>query len=130
MVKKYINADEFLPRSVYFYGNNFNEFKEFLADPKVQGVKIYLGRYYKGEATYDREVYNYCKLLFDNNTNEADRLLSMANSNVTTILAVTDSEGNVNTNKLINLGGLCPPKCMPSSYGNEAENRKDPLYHD
>ena len=122
MVQKYVNGDNYLPRSVYFYGNNFEELKNYLRDDAIKGIKVYFGRYYKDDSTSGRAVYNYLRKLYS--ATEADRLLSMAAYHVTAILAVTNENGEIDENKLINLGGLCPPKCVPSSYGTG----NDPLF--
>ncbi|MGB5026796.1 MAG: hypothetical protein WBO44_15690 [Saprospiraceae bacterium] len=122
MVQKYVNGDNYLPRSVYFYGKNFEELKNYLSDETIKGIKVYFGRYYKDSTTSDRSVYDYLRKLY--NESEADRLLSMASNHVTVILAVTNENGEIDVNKLINLGGLCPPKCIPGSYGTG----NDPLF--
>jgi len=91
-------------------------------DKNIKGIKIYFGRYYKDQT--DMSVYNYCQDLFENDGG-IEKFLSVASNHVTAIMAVTNDTGGIDQEKLLNLGGLCPPQCKPKSYEN-----KDPLYHD
>lgn len=131
MVKKFVSdmKDQNIARSVYFYNSSFKEFinnlilkfgESFNADI---GLKIYFGKYYDNT---DIKIYlkNYLNTMDDSVINQ---FLDENKNNVTAILAITKTNGEIDLKKgLLNLGGLCPPKCEPGCYNSKC----DPLYHD
>ena len=103
----------------FFQGDDLTKFRNYINASDVFGLRVYLGRYYNNDSDGDDIIKDYIKDLF-NNADERDKYLKNYEKTITTvILATTDMNGNPITDKLINLGGLCPPKCKPDGYNPE-----------
>lgn len=134
MVHKFTNDKPTFPRSTYFYGDNFDNLKDYISadSSKVKGIKIYFGSYYDDrDSAMVGEVYRYFEDVDLNGMNR-DTFLKYYSNHVTAIMAFTDDKGEIiNPDEmLLNLGGLCPPKCAPETYGKTEGIQLDPLYYE
>ena len=128
LVKKYVNDAPGIPRSVFFQGDDLTKFRSYINDSNVLGLRVYLGRYYDNDGESDAATYNiknYILNLFESVKQRNDYLRDYDKKITTVILATTNKEGYPIISNLINLGGLCPPKCkQPDSYNPD----NDELY--
>ena len=85
------------------------------------GIKAYFGMYDLNNSDINKYLENEIP-----DKTERDKYKSIIKDRFSIILVATKSDGTIDEDyKLLNLGGLCPPKCVPESYEDN-----DPLYHD
>lgn len=129
LVKKYEDDNPGIPRAVFFQGEDLKKFRAYIKNRNVHGLRVYLGRYYDNDKESDSNTYNIKNYIVDLFANEAERdnyLRNYEKTITTVIMAATDKKGYPITDNLINLGGLCPPKCkQPDSYNPD----NDELYN-
>jgi len=111
LVKEFVRTNVKSNWYVYFTKDDLKGIQSLVTASANYGIKVYFGRYYN-----DAELIKYIKPLFENDDNKVRDFLRDYSNNTTAIFAqVTDESGNINTNTLRNLGGLCPPSCKPPS---------------
>ncbi|MBK6859599.1 MAG: hypothetical protein IPK91_09975 [Saprospiraceae bacterium] len=111
LVKEYVRTNGKSNWYVYFKKDDLPGIAELINNSKEYGIKVYFGRYYD-----DDKLKEYIKVLFDNDPDKVKDFLDNYTMNTTAIFAqVKDENGTIDRTTLKNLGGLCPPRCKPTT---------------